>query len=80
MRNIIFGSIGVLWGGAVILYSLLGDKSPSGGAYGAGQMAGSVFGFLFFAVGLYYLVQGIRTLGESKVVKKKKKKKKKVIE
>ncbi|GIX05005.1 MAG: hypothetical protein KatS3mg114_0874 [Planctomycetaceae bacterium] len=60
MRNVIFGGIGVLWGGGILLYSLLGGDPRAGGAYGAGQAAATIFGLLMFAAGLYYLITGIR--------------------
>ena len=54
MRNKIFGAIGVLWGGGIVLNWFL--SSPSGGseAYQAGQSGAVVFGALMFAAGLYY--------------------------
>jgi hypothetical protein len=61
MRNVIFGGIGVLWGGGILLYTLLGG-ARSGGAHGAGQVAGLVFGLLLFGVGLFYLINGIRDM------------------
>jgi hypothetical protein len=58
MRNIIFGTIGVLWGGAILLVSWFGSgsgdakptpvKSKSAKLYSAGQTCGNIFGFLFF--------------------------------
>jgi hypothetical protein len=55
-RNRIFGLIGVIWGGAILLSRLLGSTPPPGkGAYGAGQAAGLVFAFLLLIVGAYYL-------------------------
>jgi hypothetical protein len=62
MRNLIFGGIGVLWGGGIFLYSLLSGGARSGGAHGAGQVAGFVFGLLLFGVGLFYLINGIRSM------------------
>ena len=59
MRNRIFGAIGVLWGGYVILNRLKGDWTPQGdGAYRTGQNLG--FGMMvpMFAAGLYYLIKG----------------------
>ena len=57
MRNRIFGAIGVIWGGAILLFGLL--KGPQGtGAYAQGQTMGFVFGAALFAVGLYYLIKG----------------------
>src|SRR5947208_1712786 len=60
MRNLIFGAIGVLWGGGVLWYSFMGNAPRGGGAYGAGQMVGGIFGLLLFVAGLYYLIGGIR--------------------
>jgi hypothetical protein len=60
MRNVIFGGIGVLWGGGILLYTFLAGGARSGGAFGAGQVAGLVFGLLLFGVGLFYLINGIR--------------------
>ena len=57
-RNRIFGGIGVLWVGAVLLSGLMGGSAPTSGAYGAGHAAGTVFGGLLFVVGLYYLIKG----------------------
>ena len=59
MRNRIFGLIGVLWGGAIILFKLLG-QSPQGnpdGAYASGQAVGFVVGAAMFLVGGYYLLK-----------------------
>jgi hypothetical protein len=59
MRNRIFGAIGVLWGGAVLLSGLLrGSQSGGSGAYQAGQRMGILTGALLFGVGLYYLIKG----------------------
>jgi hypothetical protein len=59
MRNRIFGAIGVIWGGGVLLYSFVGRGQVEGsGAYAAGQMTAVVFGGLLFLVGLYYLMKG----------------------
>ena len=51
MRNVIFGVIGVLWGGYILMGSCLGGMR-GGGAYGAGQMVGTLFGLLLFVAGL----------------------------
>jgi hypothetical protein len=59
MRNRIFGALGVLWGGAVLIYALTKDEAPRGtNAAAAGNTAGTVFGGLLFVVGLYYLIKG----------------------
>jgi hypothetical protein len=62
MRDVILGGIGVLWGGGIFLYTLLAGGARSGGAHGAGQVAGFVFGLLLFGVGLFYLINGIRSM------------------
>lgn len=54
MRNRIFGAIGALWGGAILLYGLWGQLSQGSEAYQAGQTTGLVFGGLMFLVGIYY--------------------------
>jgi hypothetical protein len=77
MRNVISGGIGVLLGGAILLFALLGGRSESGGAYGAGQMAGTIFGVLLFGVGLYYLIDGIRNMNDQDEERPRRKKKRK---
>jgi hypothetical protein len=74
MRNMIFGGIGVVWGGGIILYSVLGAPR-AGGAYGAGQMVGTVFGILLFVVGFYYLIAGVREMNQGERSSKRKKRK-----
>lgn len=59
MRNRIFGAIGVLWGGLILLGRLAtGHTVDRAGAYAAGQAVGLVFATLLLVVGLYYLVRG----------------------
>jgi hypothetical protein len=59
MRNRLWGLIGVVWGGAIVLRRLfLESPAPeSGGAYAAGQTVGVLFGMVMVAIGLYYLVK-----------------------
>ena len=58
MRNRIFGGIGVLWGGALVLRWLTSGTSASGSsAYQAGQSGAVVFGGLMLLTGLYYLLR-----------------------
>lgn len=55
MRNKIFGGIGVLWGGGLVLHWLLADASVVGNeAYQNGQSGAAVFGVVMFCAGLYY--------------------------
>lgn len=58
MRNRIFGAIGVIWGGAILVFGLLKGGPESTGAYAQGQGIGFVFGAALFVVGLYYLIKG----------------------
>ena len=55
MRNRIFGAIGILWGGAIVVNWLLSGSAPASQAYQAGQLGGMLFGALMFIVGLYYI-------------------------
>ncbi len=57
-RNRIFGGIGVLWGGAILVTSIANGIVRGHGAYAAGEAGGTVFGGLIFVVGLYYLIKG----------------------
>jgi hypothetical protein len=58
MRNRIFGAIGVIWGGAVLVNAFRGAGSHESGAYAAGHTTGVIFGGLLFTVGGYYLLSG----------------------
>ena len=55
MRNKIFGVIGVLWGGGILVSAFLRDPPAGSDAYNAGYTGGLVFGGLLFLVGAYYL-------------------------
>jgi hypothetical protein len=57
MRNRIFGAIGVLWGGAILIAFFIRGGLGGAGAYRIGQMIGLAFGALLFVVGLFYLVK-----------------------
>ena len=59
MGDRIFGLIGVLWGGGLLLSFFLGTNPiEDSDAYDAGQITGLIFGGVLFVVGLYYLVRG----------------------
>ena len=59
MRNRIFGAIGVIWGGAILISRLLkGSMVEGSGAYAGGQLVSLIFAVLLFGVGLYYLIKG----------------------
>ena len=56
MKNKIFGGIGILWGGAIVVRWLMIAKPESGSAaYQSGEHAAVVFGVLMLLAGLYYL-------------------------
>ena len=54
MRNKIFGGIGVLWGGAIVLGWLMTGSPAGSEAYGVGYSGGVIFGALLLVVGMYY--------------------------
>ena len=56
-RNRIFGIIGTVWGGAVVISALFRVLSDNA-AYAAGQIGGFILGALLFCVGLYYAIKG----------------------
>jgi hypothetical protein len=58
MRNRIFGAIGVLWGGGMLVSALVRGGAQGSGAYAAGQTAALVFAVVLVAVGGYYLLKG----------------------
>ena len=57
MKNKILGWVAVVWGGLVLLSGLakLSLGRTGGGAYGAGQLTGFLFGGVLCAVGIYTL-------------------------
>jgi hypothetical protein len=61
MRNRIFGAIGLLWGGLLLVRAYLGGGPVGTGAYRAGQIAALVFAALLVVVGGYYLIKGNRS-------------------
>lgn len=52
MRNRIFGTIGILWGGAILILFLLRGGPQGSGAYAAGQYAALAFGTLMVLAGI----------------------------
>jgi hypothetical protein len=56
-RNRIFGIIGVVWGGGVVVSALFRTLADNA-AYAAGQRVGFILGGLLFIVGLYYAIRG----------------------
>jgi len=58
VRNKIFGAIGALWGGSIVLNWLVADRPVNVNAdYQAGLDAAVVFGFLMMIAGIYYLLK-----------------------
>jgi len=55
MRNKIFGGIGIVWGGLILLNWLI-SESPAGtsAAYQSGQSFAAILGAAMFVAGLYY--------------------------
>jgi hypothetical protein len=64
MRNRIFGAIGVIWGGLMLVSALLRGGPQGSGAYAAGQNAALVFAVLLVLVGGYYLAKGGKNTGK----------------
>jgi hypothetical protein len=61
MRNKIFGAIGVIWGGLIVLRWFMHDAGQTTvqsqafrAGYGMGQHLAVVFGAIMFVSGLYY--------------------------
>ena len=55
MRNKIFGWIGVVWGSAIVLSTLVQGVPAASSSYGAGQFAAFLFGFVMLGVGAWTL-------------------------
>ena len=61
MRNKIFGAIGLIWGGGILVSTFFAGGGTAGSdAYAAGHTAGVIFGALLFIVGGYYLFRRAR--------------------
>jgi hypothetical protein len=58
MRNRIFGAIGVIWGGLMLVSAFLRGGPQGSGSYAAGQTGALVFAVLLVVVGGYYLLKG----------------------
>lgn len=57
MKQKILGSIGVLWGGAILVNGLLGQAPQGTEAYQSGQTAALIFGALMLLVGAFSLLK-----------------------
>ena len=53
MRDRIFGAIGIIWGGAILVFTVVRGGPQGRGAYGAGELAGVILGALMLIAGLY---------------------------
>jgi hypothetical protein len=58
MRNRIFGAIGVIWGGLMLVSAFLRGGPQGSGSYAAGQTGALVFAVLLVVVGGYYFLKG----------------------
>ncbi len=57
MRRKIFGVIGVVWGGALLInWMVSGTPSSGSSAYQSGQTIGLIFGVLLLVAGAYALL------------------------
>lgn len=57
MRNLIIAIILTVWGAGIVLRGLFGDGVAGDGAYGAGQTAAFLIGFVMFGAGVRFLVK-----------------------
>jgi hypothetical protein len=57
MRNKIFGTLGVIWGGAILVSAFMRGGPEGSGAYAAGQIGGIVFGAVLLIAGVYYFLK-----------------------
>lgn len=55
MRNKILGTIGILWGGAIVISFVARGAPVGGGPYAAGALTGVLFGVVMFVAGVYYV-------------------------
>jgi hypothetical protein len=64
MRNRIFGAIGVVWGGLILVSAIMRGGPRGSDAYAAGQTGALVFAVLLVIVGGYYLLKGGQKTGK----------------
>ena len=55
MRNKIFGVIGILWGGGMLVSFVARGAPIGGGAYAAGTVIGLLIGVGMFLAGIHYV-------------------------
>jgi LPXTG-motif cell wall-anchored protein len=54
LRNKIFGGIGVLWGGGILVRWFMSGNAAGSDAYQSGQNTAVIFGAVMLLGGLYY--------------------------
>lgn len=59
MRNLISGTIGILWGGALILARIFGGPPAGSASYQSGSWIATAIGVTMFAAGVYYVRKGL---------------------
>jgi hypothetical protein len=64
MRNRIFGAIGLIWGGLILVNGFMRGGPQGSGAYAAGQTGALVFAVLLVIVGGYYVLKGGQKTGK----------------
>lgn len=57
MGRLILAIVITLWGAGIVLRGLLGDGLAGSGAYGGGQMAAFIFGFVMVGAGMRHIVK-----------------------
>jgi hypothetical protein len=57
MGRLILAIVITLWGAGIVLRGLLGDGLAGSGAYGGGQMAAFIFGFVMVGAGVRHIVK-----------------------
>jgi hypothetical protein len=61
-RDIVFGTIGLIWGSLVVVSGIFRSVDASAStAYNAGQVGAVIFGVLFAVAGAYYRRRGHQT-------------------
>lgn len=58
IRNRVFGTIGVAWGGGILVHTSQTGVPIVDSAAGAGSMLGVLTGLALFLVGMYFLIRG----------------------
>jgi hypothetical protein len=64
MRNRVFGAIGLIWGGLILVNGFMRGGPQGSGAYAAGQTGALVFAVLLVIVGGYYFLKGGQKTGK----------------